>query len=67
MYKYLSELLERTHSWPAEAQDELERMACEIEAKLSAGPYKPSPEEIAGIRRGLSDVAAGKFATDAEV
>lgn len=67
MNKSLSDLLERARSWPAEAQDELERMAREIEAELGAGSYKPTPEELAGIRRGLNDVAAGKFATDEQV
>jgi hypothetical protein len=67
MSKSLSDLLERAHSWPAEAQDELERMAHEIEVELSTGPYKPAPEELAGIQRGLSDVATSKFATDEQV
>ena len=67
MNKSLSDLLERARSWPANAQDELERMAREIEAELGGGIYKPTPDEFAGIERGLRDVADGKFATDEQV
>jgi predicted transcriptional regulator len=65
--KSLSDLLERARSWPADAQNELERMAQEIEAELGAGLYRPSPTELAGIERGLCDAADGKFATDEQV
>ena len=67
MNKSLSDLLTRAASWPVEAQDELARLAGEIEEELAAGAYRPTPEELAGINRGLSDVAAGRFATAAEV
>lgn len=36
MNKSLSDLLERARSWPAEAQDELERLAREIEAEIGS-------------------------------
>ena len=67
MNKTLSDLLERARSWPADAQNELERMAQEIEAELGAGLYRPTPAELAGIERGLRDAADGKFATDDQV
>ncbi len=67
MNKVLSDLLECSLSWPTDAQDELERMAREIEAELGGSLYKPTPEELAGIERGLRDVADGKFATDEQV
>ncbi len=67
MNKSLSDLLERARSWPAKAQDELERMAREIESELGSGNYTPTPEELAGIERGLRDVTAGRFATAEEV
>lgn len=67
MNKSLSDLLDRARSWPAEAQDELERIAREIEAEICSGAYRPTPEELSGIERGLSDVAAGRLATDEEV
>ena len=67
MNKSLSDLLDRARAWPTEAQDELERMAREIESELGAGTYRPTPEELAGLSRGLSDVAAGRLATDEEV
>jgi predicted transcriptional regulator len=67
MNKSLTDLLTRAASWPADAQDELARLAREIEEELGAGTYRPTPEELAGINRGLSDVAAGRFATAEEV
>jgi hypothetical protein len=67
MTKSLSDLLERARSWPTEAQDELERMAREIEAEIGSGAYKPTPEELAGTEHGLSDLAADRFATDEQV
>ena len=67
MNKSLSDLLERARSWPADAQNELERMAQEIEAELGAGLYKPTSAELAGIERGLRDAADGKFATAEQV
>jgi hypothetical protein len=67
MNKSLSDLLTRAASWPTEAQEELARLGREIEAELGNGTYRPSPEELAGINRGLSDVAAGRFASAADV
>ncbi len=67
MNKSLSDLLDRARSWPAKAQDELERLAREIEVELAEGTYRPTPEELAGVARGLSDVAAERFATDEQV
>lgn len=67
MNKSLSDLLERARSWPAEAQEELESIVREIEAEIGSGTYRPTPEELACIERGLNDVAADRFATDEEV
>jgi len=67
MNKSLTDLLERARSWPADAQNELERMAREIEAEFGAGLYKPTSAELAGIERGQRDAADGKFATDEQV
>ena len=32
-----------------------------------AGEYRATPEELAGIERGLADAHAGRFATDQQV
>lgn len=67
MNKSFTDLLERARSWPTAAQAELEQLAQEIEAEIGAGTYTPTPEELAGIQRGLEDVAAGRLATDEQV
>ena len=67
MNKALKDILIRAESWPEAAQDELTEVAREIEAALAGGVYHPTPEELAGIDRGLKAAAEGRFATDAEV
>ena len=67
MTKGWDELLRRVQSWPENAQRELARVALEIEIELNSGRYHASLEELAGIDRGLSDVAQGKFASDEDV
>jgi hypothetical protein len=59
-------LLERVASWPEEAQDEFVKSLAEIERK-HAGIYKLSDEERAAVRRGLSDMRAGRLASDEAV
>ena len=62
----LKEVLERAATWPQEAQEELARMAYEIEGELK-GNYHATPQELEGIDRGLRDAKEGRFATDAHV
>jgi predicted transcriptional regulator len=64
--KELTVILERVESWPEAAQRKLAEIALEIEQNLS-GEYQATPEELAGIDRGLADARAGRFATDEEV
>lgn len=64
--KHLTEVQERVESWPAPAQDELARVALEMEAEIN-GAYHANAEELAGIDRGLRAADAGRFATDDEV
>jgi predicted transcriptional regulator len=64
--KELTVILERVESWPEAAQRQLAEIALEIEQNLS-GEYQATPEELAGIDRGLADARAGRFATDEEV
>jgi hypothetical protein len=65
--KRLSDVLERVESWPAEWQEQLANIALDIDAGLKGGVYDPTPDELAGIDRGLRDAEQGRFATDDEV
>lgn len=67
MNKVLNDIVRRADAWPDAAQEELAALAREIEAEVNAGAYYPTPEELAGIDRGLRDSAEGRFATDGEV
>ncbi len=67
MNKTLTEVLDRAKSWPEDAQGELERIALEIEAELGQSLYHATPEELAGIERGVKAAEKGQFASDAEV
>jgi predicted transcriptional regulator len=65
--KQLAEILDRVEHWPAQAQDELADFARNIETNLGKGDYELTPEEQAGIERGLQAADEGRFATDEEV
>jgi hypothetical protein len=65
--KALREAMQRVESWPQEAQEELAEIAFEIDARLKGGKYRATPEELAGIDRGLKAAREGRCATDAEV
>jgi len=65
MTKKLKELLERAQDWPEEAQQQLVKIASEIEAGQQ--PYEASVEELRGIDRGIKEADAGNFATRAEM
>ena len=65
--KMLTEVLERVESWPAHVQDELAEIALELDAGVKETEYQPTPEELAGIDRGLRAAAEGRFATDQQV
>jgi hypothetical protein len=67
MNKALTNILHLAEAWPEWAQEELAALAREIEAEVSAGTYSATAEELAGIDRGLSDSAAGKFASAEQV
>ncbi|HMN73226.1 MAG TPA: hypothetical protein PKA55_15295 [Rhodoblastus sp.] len=53
-------------AWPEEDQEALAEAAREI-AAMRAVSYRPSAEELAGIDRGLADVAAGRFARTEDI
>jgi predicted transcriptional regulator len=65
--KDFKNLLERIETWPEAAQDELIEIAQEIEAELKGGVYHATPEELAGIDRGLRAANERRFATDEQV
>lgn len=64
--KALQTVLDRVEAWPPDAQDALAEIALELEVEMT-GVYQATPEELAGIDRGLRAAAEGRFATDAEV
>jgi predicted transcriptional regulator len=65
--KKLTEILDRVEAWPPDAQNELAEFALELDAGLKGGEYEPTPEELAGIDRGLRAADEGRFASDSEV
>ncbi len=65
--KRLAQALERVESWPAEWQEQLAEIALDIDAGLKDGIYYPTPEELAGVDRGLRDADQGRFASEEEV
>jgi hypothetical protein len=65
--KKLTEVLERVEGWPPDAQNELAEFALQLDAGFRDGEYQPSPEEFAGIDRGLRAAAEGRFASDEQV
>jgi hypothetical protein len=65
--KKLTEVLERVEAWPPHIQNELAEFALELDAGFRDGEYEPTPEEIAGIDRGLRAAAEGRFASDRQV
>jgi hypothetical protein len=54
--------MKRVETWPEEAQEELAGIALEIDAALRGGAYLATPEELAGIDRGLLAAGDGRFA-----
>jgi predicted transcriptional regulator len=65
--KKLTEVLERVEAWPPHIQNELAEFALELDAGFKDGEYQPTPEELAGIDRGLRAAAEGRFASDQQV
>jgi predicted transcriptional regulator len=63
----IADVLRRARSWPEEAQEELARVALEIETEHGSGTYQATSEELRGIDRGLRDAEQGRFATDEQV
>jgi hypothetical protein len=54
--KKLTEVLQRIEAWPPETQNKFADIALELDAGLSDGEDRPTPEELARNRR-LRDIA----------
>ena len=67
MIKVLETILTRASSWPKEAQEELARVAREIEIEQSGTVYKLSDDERAAIDEGLAQADRGEFVSDEEM
>lgn len=65
--KQLTEALARVETWPPEVQNELAELALELDASVNGSVYQPTPEELAGIDRGLQAAADGRFANDEQI
>jgi predicted transcriptional regulator len=65
--RLLADILASAESWPVHVQDELAEFACELDAGVNGDAYHSTPDELAGIDRGLRDAAAGRFASDDDV
>jgi hypothetical protein len=65
--KILSDALGRVETWPEEAQEELAILALEMDAALKGGTYFATPDELAGIDRGLRAAEQGRFVTPEDV
>jgi hypothetical protein len=65
--KLLIETMKRVETWPDDAQRELAAIALEIDAALKGGVYTATPEELAGIDRGVRAAEGGHFASADDV
>ena len=66
MIKALEAVLSRAATWPKEAQEELVRLAREIEIS-NAGVYRLSADERAAIEEGVAQADRGEFVSDADM
>jgi hypothetical protein len=67
MTKALKAVLERAATWPEWAQEDLARLAREIDGQVSAGTYETTREELHKIDEALAAVRRGEVASDEEV
>ena len=64
--KALKDAMHLAESWPEEAQEELAEIALEIDMQLKGSKYHATPDELAGIDRGLKAAREGRFASEDE-
>ena len=67
MIKVLETIITRASTWSKEAQEELARVAREIELEHSGTPYTLSADERAAIAEGVAQADRGEFASDADM
>jgi predicted transcriptional regulator len=67
MNKVLENILTRASTWPKAAQDELARVAREIEIEQSGTGYALSADERAAIEEGLAQADRGEFVSDEDM
>jgi hypothetical protein len=65
--KIFKDVLEQAEKRPEEAQAELAQIALEIDANLGSDSYHATPQELAGMERGLKAAREARFATDHQV
>ncbi len=65
--KILAEAMQRIETWPEEAQEELAGIALEMDAVMKGNAYQATPEELAGIDRGLRSADQGRFISNDDV
>ena len=63
----LKDMVRLAEAWPPEIQEELAEIARAMDDALKGGMYHATPEELAGIDRGLQAANAGRFASDADM
>jgi hypothetical protein len=64
--KEITAILDRVRSWPEKRQEDLARIALELEEQ-DKRRYSLSDEQVEEVRRIRSEVRAGKIATDEEM
>ena len=62
----ITEVLERVRLWPREQQEELARIALELESQY-ASPHHLTDEQAEEVRRIRREVRTGKIASDEEI
>lgn len=67
MDKAPEEIMKRATSWPKEDQEELARVAREIEAERPGAVYRFSADERAAIEEGLAQAERGDFVPEQEM
>jgi hypothetical protein len=60
---WVEAVLERVPTWPEDRQQELVKVALEIEAELTGAECEATPDELAAVDEGL----VGEAATEEEV
>ena len=63
--RQLTDALARVETWPPDVQNELAELAIELDAGVKGDAYRPAPDGLAGIDRGLRAATEGRRGSDA--